>query len=216
MFNQNVAVATYKYFSYLEGNQYIASEFALKAIQKVVENYNAKNILELGVGIGCISFCVLKLSSENNLNINYVGTESNEFCLKVLPNYLKEHYTKIQIFAELKDVKSNQKFDIIIIDGKDENIKEVESLIATNGIIIIEGDRIPQLNIIRSIFPKSVFTRVISNERNPNYGPIPPTHYSGGVQLIFVNPNFKQKLDYWFYKTRTALYYKIRAFKKEA
>ncbi|MDN3676715.1 hypothetical protein QWY90_05245 [Flavobacterium paronense] len=216
MSNQNVAVATYKYFSDLEGNQCIATEFALKIILKLVKNYKAKNILELGVGIGCISFCVMKLSSDNNLNINYVGTESNEFCLKVLPNYLKEHYTKIQLFAELKDVKSIEKFEIIIIDGKDENIKEVESLIATNGIIIIEGDRIPQLNIIRETFPKSIYTRVISNSRNPNYGPIPSTHYSGGVQLIFVDPNFKQKLDYWFYKTRTALYYKIRAFKKEA
>ena len=216
MFQQNVAVTTYKYFSDLDGNQYIASEFALITILKVVENHKVKNILELGVGIGCISFCLLKFSSENNLNINYIGTESNEFCLKVLPNYLKEYYNKIQIFDELKDVKSSEKFEIIIIDGKDENIKEVESLIATNGIIIIEGDRIPQLNMIRNIFPKSVFTRIISNNKNPNYGPIPSNHYSGGVQLIFINPTFKQKLEYWFYRTRTALYYKIRAFKKEA
>ncbi len=215
MSNQNIAVSTYKYFSDLEGNQNIATEFALKTVLKVIENYNAKNILELGVGIGCISFCAMKLSSDKKLNINYVGTESNEFCLKVLPIYLKEHYNKIQIFAELKEVKSSKKFEIVIIDGKDENIKEVESLIATNGIIIIEGDRIPQLNMIRSIFPKSIYTRVISNSRNPNYGPIPATHYSGGVQLIFINPTFKQKLNYWFHKARTALYYKIRTFKKE-
>lgn len=216
MSHQNVAVTTYKYFSDLEGNQYIASEFALKTILKVVENYKVKNILELGVGIGCISFCLLKFSVENKLNINYIGTESNEFCLKVIPNYLKEYYKKIQIFDELKEVKSDEKFEIIIIDGKDENIKEVESLIANNGIIIIEGDRIPQLNIIRDMFPKSIYTRIISNNKNPNYGPIPATHYSGGVQLIFINPTFKQKSEYWFYRIRTSLYYKLRAFKKEA
>ena len=214
MTQQNVAVTTYKYFSELEGNQYIASEFALKSILKIFEKYKIKNVLELGVGIGCISFCLLKSSSENNVNLNYIGTESNEFCLNVLPKYLKEYYNNIQIFAELKNVKSSAKFEMIIIDGKDENIKEVESLIAINGIIIIEGDRIPQLDIIRSIFPNSVYTRVISKNKNPNYGPIPSTHYSGGVQLIFINPTFRQKLEYWFYKARTSLYYKIRTFKE--
>ena len=214
MNHQNVAITTYKYFSELDGNQYIASEFALKAILRVVENYKAKNILELGVGIGCITFGIMEFSGKNNLNINYIGTESNEFCLKVLPNYLKEYYNKIQIFPELKDVRSSEKFEIIIIDGKDENIKDIESLIANNGIIIIEGDRIPQLNIIRSIFPKSVYTRVISNNKNPDYGPIPSSHYSGGIQLIFIDPTFKQKTEYWFYKFRTAIYYKIRTFNK--
>ena len=122
MNNENVAITTYKYFAELDGNQYIASEFALKAILKVVENYKTKNILELGVGIGCITFCIMNFSNKNNLNVNYIGTESNEFCLKVLPNYLKEFYDKVQIFPELKDVKSHNKFEIIIIDGKDENI----------------------------------------------------------------------------------------------
>lgn len=214
MNNQNVAVTTYKYFSGLDGNQYIATEFALKAILNVVEKYKAKNILELGVGIGCITFCIMKFSNINNSKINYIGTESNEFCLKVLPNYLKEYYNKIQIFPQLKDVSSNEKFDIIIVDGKDENVVKIESFIANKGIIIIEGDRIEQLNTIRSIFPNSLYARIITNNMNPKYGPASPAHYSGGVQLIYINPSFNQKLEYWFYKSRTALYYKIRSFKE--
>ncbi|WP_293870268.1 hypothetical protein [Flavobacterium sp.] len=210
MKSDKIAVETYKYFSNLEGNQHIATEFALKIIAKIVKKYQPKNILELGLGIGSISCVVLKFTQSKNQAINYLGTEANYFCLMALPKYLKEHYNRLTIFNALEDVVHSQQFDLIIIDGKDENILRVKDIISRHGIIIIEGDRMPQLNSIRTIFPNSFYTRVISNYKNPNYGPFSATDYSGGLQLLFINPTFKQKLDYLFYKFQTAIRYKIR------
>jgi hypothetical protein len=207
---KNSAIQTYKYFSGLEGNQHIASEFALKKIIEIIERYKIKNVLELGLGIGSICYCILDFSKEVNTKINYIGTESNEFCLEVLPKYLKDHFHKVQIFDNLNNVISKEKFDLVIIDGKDENLLKIKSIISNRGIIVIEGDRIPQLELVRNSFPNSLYVRLISNYKSPNYGPNPSTDWSGGAQLIFVNPNFYQKVNFIYFKITTSIKYRLR------
>lgn len=125
--------------------------------------------MELGVGIGSISYSVFDYAQNSKRDIHYVGTETNSFCLDVLPKYLKEFYEKLTIYNEIRELSDKDKFDIIIIDGKDDNMEFLEKLISKNGIILIEGFRINQLNIIREIFPNSIYTRVISNYKNPVY-----------------------------------------------
>lgn len=213
MRTDNIAIETYKYFSTLEGNQYIASEFALKVILEIIHNYKVKNVLELGVGIGSISYSVFEYAQNSKRDIHYVATETNSFCLDVLPRYLNKFYDKLTIYNEINELSRKDKFDVIIIDGKDENMEFLEKLISKNGIIIIEGFRINQLKIIRDIFPNSIYTRVISNYMNPVYGPISSNHYAGGVQLIFVNPTLKQKMNYLSYRVGTAVKYRLRALK---
>ncbi len=214
MGNQNIAIETYKYFSKLEGNKHIASEFALKKIIDIIKNYNVKSVLELGLGIGSISFCILDFSKEFNKQIEYIGTESNEFCLEVLPKYLKEHFDTIQIFNGLNEVPNNKKFDLVIIDGKDENLLEVKKIISDRGIIVIEGDRKPQLELVKSIFSDHLYVRLISNQKNPTYGPFSSLTLVGGIQMIFINPNFYQKINFIYYKIITAIRYRLRDVKK--
>jgi hypothetical protein len=210
---QNIAIETYKYFSKLDGNQHIASEFALKKVLEIIENYKINNVLELGLGIGSISYCILEFSKELNNKINYIATESNEFCLEVLPKYLKDHFDKIQIFDNLSEVVSKEKFDLVIIDGKDENLLRIKSMVSNRGIIVIEGDRIPQLELIRNSFPSSLYIRLISNYKSPEYGPF-PSGWCGGIQLVFVNPTFFQKINFIYYKIITVVRYRLRAIKK--
>ena len=87
------AIAAYAYFSTLDGNQHIASEYALRMINRIIGAFGIKSVLELGLGIGSISYSVLDFSSKKNLGIDYTGTESNTFCLGVLPKYLQLLYT---------------------------------------------------------------------------------------------------------------------------
>ncbi len=205
-----IAIATYKYFSGLEGNQHIASEFALKKLNEIIHNFKVKSILELGLGIGSISYSVLEFSSKINNPVKYIGTESNDFCLSVLPNYLKLHFNKIRIFEKLDDVPATQKFDLVIIDGKEENLIKLKNLMSEKGIIVIEGDRLPQLEMIKEIFTKSLYTRVVSNYRSPNYGPFPSNDWCGGIQLVFINPDWQQKMSFIKYKIYTAINYRLR------
>lgn len=211
---QKIAIDTYKYFSSLEGNKHIASEFALKKIIDIIENNKIKNILELGLGIGSISYCILEFSKRNGIPINYFGTESNEFCLNVLPKYLKDHFDNIQIFDSLNKVPCKSKFNLVIIDGKEEGLVKIKEIITNKGIIIIEGDRMPQLELIRDVFPNSLYVRLISNYRSPIYGPFSSNDWCGGIQLLFVNPNFYQKLNFLYYKLITAIRYRLRAINK--
>jgi hypothetical protein len=210
---KNSAIQTYKYFSGLDGNEHIASEFALKKVIRIIERYKIKNVLELGLGIGSISYCILDFSKVVNSKVNYIGTESNEFCLKVLPKYLKDHFDKIQIFDDLNNVISKEKFDLVIIDGKDENLFKIKNLISNSGIIIIEGDRMPQLELVRNSFPNSLVTRLISKYKNPEYGPFSSSDWCGGIQLVFVNPTLNQKMLFIYYKITTSIKYRLRAIK---
>jgi hypothetical protein len=212
---QNIAIETYRYFSGLEGNQHIASEFALKKVIEIIKNHEIKNVLELGLGIGSISYSVLEFSKRKVIPINYIGTESNAFCLGVLPKYLKEHFKKIQIFESLKEVSRLEKFDLVIVDGKDEKLKKIEKIILNRGLIIIEGDRTSQLELIRDVFPNSKYVRLISNYNSPEYGPFSSSDWCGGIQLVFVNPNFYQKLIFIYYKVTTAFRYRVRAVKNK-
>lgn len=204
------AVETYKYFSSLVGNQHIASEFALSFVNNLIGKFQIKSVLELGLGIGSICYSVHEFCNRNAMNIKYIGTESNPFCLSVLPKYLNKYFKTIEIHPNLKHVPKGHRFDLVIVDGQEESLEKVSSLTAQQGIVLIEGDRLPQLEVIRKIFPKAKYTRVISIYKNPVYGPFSSNHWCGGVQLVFTHPTFNQKLYYYNLKFSTAIKYKLR------
>lgn len=207
---KKLAIENYKYFCSLEGSDYIASEFALETILRLIKKFNISDILEIGLGIGSVSDTVLKFSKLNKLDIKYVGTESNEFCLKALPKNV-QHYDQIQLFPKLNEVIS-KKFDLIIIDGLDLSLKQIEQYCAVNAILFIEGGREDQTKSILSIFPKSLFVNVITLKKNPPYAHESRSvnSYIGGGQLIFINPTFKMKLFWARQKALTFIKRKIR------
>lgn len=213
MKNRDLAVHNYKRFCELDGSDYIASEFALETILKIVKKFNVQTILELGLGIGSISDTVLKYSKKDDKKISYVGTEKNEFCLNALKKNLI-NYDDIELYAELNQIKNNE-FDLIIIDGYDDTLKEIAVFCKKNTIIFIEGDRKGQTETVREIFPKSKYGNVISLNKNKPYahGYCPTSHYVGGGQLIFTNPTFKMNIFWFRQKSITYVKNKIRIFK---
>ncbi|MFH7004549.1 hypothetical protein [Flavobacterium bizetiae] len=205
-----LAIENYKYFCSLEGSDYIASEFALETILKLIKKFKLSSVLEVGLGIGSVSDTVLKFSKLNGLNIKYVGTEKNEFCLEVLPENVKK-YNEIQVFSELNAV-SNNKFDLIIIDGLDSSLIELKKFCAPNAILFIEGGRENQTKSMLDIFSKCLFVNVITLKKNPSYAHEDRSvkSYIGGGQLIFINPTLKMKLFWIRQKALTFIKRKIR------
>ena len=80
--NQKLAETYYRKFANVEGNQYIASLYALKKILDLVAFNRPKKILEVGLGIGSISFSIIEFLKAKNADYIYHGTETNEFCFK--------------------------------------------------------------------------------------------------------------------------------------
>jgi hypothetical protein len=212
MKNKDLAIQNYKRFCELDGSEYIASEFALETILKIIETFNLNKVLELGLGIGSISDTVLKYAQKGHNKIRYVGTEKNEFCLEALKINVS-NYNQIELFSELNHIE-NQKFDLIIIDGYDDTLKVVVDFCQKNTIIYIEGDRKGQTEEIREIFPKNKYVNVISNNKNKPYshGGGDVNRYVGGGQLIFINPTLKMKLFWFQQKVATFIKNRVRLY----
>ena len=63
----------YKYFSKLEGNQHIANLFAIEKILDIIQFNRPKRILEIGLGIGSISYSVIDYLSKRQSSFEYFG-----------------------------------------------------------------------------------------------------------------------------------------------
>lgn len=204
---EKIAEENYKKFSYIEGNQYIATEYALKTILRIIDDFKIQSILELGLGIGSISDTVFKYSNEKKIDIYYTGTEANDFCLQALKDNVEE-YQRINLFSDIAKINNDKKYDLIIVDGSDESLKILARFTHANTIVFVEGWRGAQVNLIKDVFPKSMHVEIIASYKNPKYGPFPSDSWSGGGQLILINPTLYKKA-YWF-KEKTASFLKRR------
>lgn len=209
MNTNNIAEAGYRKFSKADGCDYIAGEFALKTILNLIVKFDVKEILELGLGIGSISDTVFSYANEYNKEISYTGTEANDFCRSQLPLNLNGNFEKVKLFNNVSEVDSSSKYDLIIIDGSDKSLLSIKNNVKPHTILYIEGYRMKQVNALREFFPKSKYVEVISAYKSPEYGFESTDKWSGGGQLIFINPNFKQNFYWLKSKIRTSLVYKI-------
>jgi hypothetical protein len=210
---KKLAIENYKYFCSLEGSDYIASEFALEKLLKIISFFKIKNILEIGMGIGSVSDTILKFKHYNNLNILYDGTENNDFCLSVLPQNVA-YFNEVQLYSNLEAI-TEKKYDLIIIDGSDDHLFALDKLCNKHAILFVEGGRYEQTLKILNMFSKHLYVNVISLNKNPVYAHEGRSieSYIGGGQLIFINPTFQMRL-YWFKeKLATFLKRKIRIYR---
>ncbi|SFN33240.1 methyltransferase [Salegentibacter flavus] len=205
MSREQLVLDAYKNFCTAEGNQHIASEYAILKLQEIIDSFNIENVLEVGLGIGAIAGSLLSA----NAQLEYAGTEHNEFCLNALESNLEEKYEKLKVHSKLSEVPP-RKFDLIIIDGKDPDLAKIQQLVNRHGIIAIEGDRIPQQELLRKYFPGHKYVHSISNKKNAAYSPFPQGHWQGGLKIIFVNPNLHQSIWWLREKIFTKLKYLYR------
>ena len=195
----------YQSFCEANGSKHIASEYAIEKINGLAEIFQVKRILEIGLGIGSICGIVLSVN-KNKPEFDYAGTEANGFCLNALVKNLKEDYNRLQIYSELNYIPVYKKFDLVIIDGEDENLQSIKDLISKNGIIAIEGDRMPQQDLLQELFPDHKYVHSISLQKNKDYSPFSSDNWQGGLKVIFINPTMKQ--SFWIIKEK--LFTKIK------
>lgn len=200
----------FKYFSEKKGNQHIAGQYAIEKILDLIDLNRPTRILEVGLGIGSISYAVLNYYKQKNLIISYDGTEENEFCLSQLEPNLGELYTQLNIYKNIQSIHTNKKYDLIIIDGSDESIGLIKGLISIRGVLFIEGHRAVQTNKMKEIFPNHKYSECVSDFKNPVYSPFPLENWSGGGQLIYTNPTAKQLLYLIKERLKTSFKYKIK------
>ena len=198
MNTKDLAEKVFIKFSKFEGNQHIANEYALKCILQIIKDFKVKSVLEVGIGIGCIADSILEYSN----TIDYTATEANEFCLNAIKVNVN-HIEKVFLYDNLSEIPENNKFDFIIIDGSDSNLNRIKKMCKPNTIIFIEGGRALQTDELKKIFPKILHAEMISDYKNPSYGPFSDKDWCGGGQLLFPYPNLKMKSYYFKLKLET-------------
>ncbi len=196
-------IKSYKFFSLAEGSQHIASEYAILKLQELIKKFGIKNVLEVGLGIGSIAGTLLVVNNE----LYYTGTEKNNFCLESLSKNLANNYGRLEIYTDLDSLPGNKKFSLIIVDGKDPDLQSIRNMLSKRGIIVVEGDRLKQQNILQNLFPRHKMVHSISLSKNKSYSPFPMEEWQGGIKIIFVNPSGKQYIWWIREKIMTKLKY---------
>lgn len=209
--NKDFIKEQYCKFSYAEGNQYIASEYALFRILKLTQKFRPRNILEVGVGIGTISDSLLK-TFKNSCPPNVYGTEDNEFCRLQLEKNLGSSFKDLKLFRTIPELPVDQKFDLIIIDGKDSSMQQLKGHMNNRCILVIEGDRKGQTDLVRGLLPDSKFVHSIINKKNSFYSNRPKEHFQGGIKIFFTNPDRKQYLEWLKLKLYSKIHFQLRRF----
>jgi len=209
----------FKTFAHKEGNEYIATVPALDGIGNLVKKSACKNILEVGIGIGTIPYFVSQLLEQGNLPVNaitYYGTEDHEYCINQFQKNLEGLSPKLLFthIVKLDEIPAGVQFDFVVIDGGDLALQSIRDHVHSRTIIMVEGDRKTQRNVLMQMFGGQVSTYgVVSNRNAPDYNPKGKGKKEGGYTVFLLNPTGLDKLFCFVQNKITALKERFRFLK---
>src|SRR3989339_1817628 len=102
----------YDKFKSQSGSQNIASPVTISVLSKMCAIERPKRILEMGGGIGTISYTLLK-NSDAFIDIY----EDNDFCRNKLKENLSQFSGRFQIIDTYRILPPVREYDLVIIDG---------------------------------------------------------------------------------------------------
>jgi hypothetical protein len=135
----------------------IASEHAIGGVIQVIRKYLPRRILELGAGIGTLTYTVLETLKSfkyfSNGDYVFFTVENNEFCLQQLSSNLAGFNGLFKVISSTNIIPRELQFDLIIVDGGGEldgdmGVMNFRSMMAHKGVILIEGNRSFQSKLI--------------------------------------------------------------------
>jgi 16S rRNA A1518/A1519 N6-dimethyltransferase RsmA/KsgA/DIM1 with predicted DNA glycosylase/AP lyase activity len=96
----------YRHFKQLPGSQYMATEKAIKGLVKWLKKRRPKTMLEVGAGIGTLTFASVGALSEccegdGASSYRLISIEDNSFCLSALKQNLKDHWGRFELIRGL-------------------------------------------------------------------------------------------------------------------
>lgn len=102
----------YEMFKKQTGSNAISGIATLEAIVHAAKNDKPKTVLELGGGIGTISYAILK-----NCDAVIDIYEHDEFCRKTLAENLKGMEARYAVISDYAQLPPRRSYDIIVVDG---------------------------------------------------------------------------------------------------
>jgi|GEM_PF-7089596 len=134
----------------VDGRVGIASEHAIHGVLSVIKRKKPKKILELGAGIGTLTYAILNSTNAKGIqkDENYVfyTIENNEYCLNQLTINLQDYKGLFTVLSSTNELPEDILFDFIVVDGggdlgNDMGVMPFGNMLAPKGIILVEGGR---------------------------------------------------------------------------
>lgn len=111
----------YNKFKNQVGSQHIASPVTIAVLSEICRVEKPKRILEIGGGIGTISYTLLK-----NSNAFIDIYEDNDFCINKLNENLAQFSGRFNIINSYHILPPVREYDLMIIDGGSGNTNDVQ------------------------------------------------------------------------------------------
>lgn len=159
------AASVYRHFKSLPGSDHIAKPVNLSAIIEICKKEKPTRVLELGGGIGAISYAVLA-HSDAFIDIY----ENNDFCIGALQKNLKEFEGRFSIIPDYKTLPPARRYDFFVVDGGTSGTKDDEYKMMVHNFIrhleslkfvYIEGRRGLQRDLVRDALRDQYIYRLI-------------------------------------------------------
>ncbi|TSC63113.1 MAG: hypothetical protein G01um101448_98 [Parcubacteria group bacterium Gr01-1014_48] len=144
------AMEIYEAFKEKEGSEHIATPLSICAVLKLAAK--SENVLEIGAGIGTLSYAILAHS-----RAALTTYEDNFFCIEQLKKNLQMFDGRFKLLTSYMQMPSSRHFDLVIVDGANGQnhdggykrfIHDLFSGVYPK-IVYIEGVRRPQRRMIR-------------------------------------------------------------------
>jgi predicted O-methyltransferase YrrM len=135
-------------FRKLPGSDKIASPQSIQGVIGTIRSERPRAILEVGTGIGTLTFAIVGTLAEISSTATVVCVETNEFCLGQLRANLGSSLQRVTLVHDVNQLK-RKSFEFAIIDGGTLEHAAYADFIAPHGIILIDGFRQKQRDAIR-------------------------------------------------------------------
>jgi hypothetical protein len=202
----------HKHFSKLPGSEHIATKSAVYGLTKWLIRERPAIVLEIGAGIGTLTFAAIKTLSQVHVDKTYrlVCLEDNDFCLKELRNNLRCCEGRYSVVADMEQAsKDIKEFDFVITDGRSQTDRTLFSRLAASAVVFVEGDRSLQMETLKlSLNSRKWIHADIRTLRRT--GEVGKMRWDGGYRVVKLEPSSIDRLVFSFLNLRTSFVYRIR------
>lgn len=177
------ALDVYHLFSQMEGSEHIATPVTIQAILDMNKEKPFITALEMGAGIGTITYTLLKYT---NASVDLY--EDNAYCRKALEKNLASFAGRFRIFSDYAIKPPRTAYDLFVVDGgagkkgDGGTLQAVQFLageIQKANIFYIEGNRHLQRTLLRRTLAKKFRYRLVEYDR----GIIEGKTFKGGLAI---------------------------------
>lgn len=213
MNNYEAARQIWNTFKEKEGSRHIASPVAIAALTSWLRYEKPNRILEIGAGIGTLTYSAVKTLNRIFPTRNYslISLESNSFCCHELAKNLAAFKDDFTTFSDVSDIpKDSKDFDFVITDGGNEAQTELFSSLSQRAFIFIEGNRREQSQTLETVLQGRRFIK--ADVRNLRRGILNDgANGIKGYRIYKINPTFKHRIIFRWLNLKTSFVYRWRA-----